>query len=200
VHRTPIFLNHEEHEGREGNEECENKEEKTKGHLTAKYANHAKASHSGGEVSFTGGLTSLYCLSMEKEIIFKEESYRITGACLEVYREKGCGFLEVVYQECVEIELGLQGVPFIPQKPLALDYKTRPLKARYEPDFICYERIILELKAVKDLTDEHRAQVQNYLKATKFQLGLLVNFGHYPKLQIERIVNTRGRYDHQADQ
>ncbi len=133
---------------------------------------------------------------MEKEIIFKEESYRITGACIEVYREKGCGLLEAVYQECVEIELALQGIPFVPQKPLALDYKTRPLQARYEPDFICFEKIILELKAVKDLTDEHRAQVQNYLKATEFKLGLLVNFGHYPKLQVERIVNTHGRYDH----
>jgi GxxExxY protein len=135
---------------------------------------------------------------MRAEIIFRDESYRITGACLEVYREKGCGFLEAVYQECVEIELGLQGIPFIPQKPLALDYKTRPLRTRYEPDFVCYEKVILELKAVKELTDEHRAQVQNYLKATRFQLGLLVNFGHYPKLEIERIVNTRGRYAREA--
>jgi len=130
---------------------------------------------------------------MTTEIVFKEESYRITGACLEVYREKGCGFLEAVYQECVAIELELQSIPFIPQKPLPLDYKRRPLRTRYEPDFVCYEKIILELKAVKELTDEHRAQVQNYLKATGFALGLLVNFGHYPKLEIERIVNTRGR-------
>jgi GxxExxY protein len=137
---------------------------------------------------------------MKAEIIFKEESYRITGACLEVYREKGCGFLEAVYQECVEIELGLQGIPFVAQKPLPLDYKARPLRTRYEPDFVCYDRIIVELKAVKDLTDEHRAQVQNYLKATKFQLGLLVNFGHYPKLQVERIVNTRGRYRHETEE
>lgn len=127
------------------------------------------------------------------EIVFKEESYKIAGACLEVYREKGCGFLEAVYQECLEIELELQDIPLVLQKPLALDYKRRPLRARYEPDFVCYEKIIVELKAVKELTDEHRAQVQNYLKATDFALGLLVNFGHYPKLEIERIVNTRGR-------
>ena len=125
---------------------------------------------------------------METEIIFKEESYKITGACLEVYREKGCGFLEAVYQECVEIELGLQGIPFVAQKPLALDYKTRPLQARYEPDFVCYERIILELKAVPALTDEHRAQTHNYLKASGLRLGLLANFGHYPQLEWERIV------------
>jgi GxxExxY protein len=130
---------------------------------------------------------------MSTEIIFRDESYKITGACLEVYREKGCGFLEAVYQECVEIELELQGIPFVPQKLLPLDYKRRPLRTRYQPDFVCYEKIILELKAVRELTDEHRAQVQNYLKATGFQLGLLVNFGHYPKIEIERIANTRGR-------
>ena len=131
---------------------------------------------------------------MKAEIIFKQESYRIIGACLEVYREKGCGFLEAVYQECVGIELRLQGIAFVAQKPLALDCKGTPLDARYEPDFVCCEKIILELKAIKSLTDEHRAQVQNYLKATGFQLGLLVNFGHYPKLEVERIVSTRGRY------
>jgi len=135
---------------------------------------------------------------MKAEILFREESYRITGACLEVYREKGCGFLEAVYQECVEIELRLQGVPFIPQKALALDYKGTPLRTRYELDFVCYGKIILELKAVKELTDEHRAQLQNYLKATRFQLGLLVNFGHYPKLEVERIAHTRGRYGGEA--
>jgi len=128
------------------------------------------------------------------EIIFKDESYTIIGACFEVYREKGCGFLEPVYQECMELELRLRGIPFIPQKPLSLEYKGTPLACKYEPDFMCYEKIILELKAVKELLDEHRAQLQNYLKATGFQLGLLVNFGHYPKIEIERIVNTRGRY------
>jgi GxxExxY protein len=131
---------------------------------------------------------------MSVDIVYKEESYKITGACFEVYRERGCGFLEAVYQECLEIELGLREVPFVAQKPLELDYKGRPLRARYEPDLVCYEKIVLELKAVRALTDEHRAQVQNYLKATGFELGLLVNFGHYPKLEMERIVNTRGPY------
>jgi GxxExxY protein len=131
---------------------------------------------------------------MTTELIFKEESYKIIGACFEVYREKGCGFLEAVYQECLEIELRLQGVPFVPKSPLALEYKQCPLRAKYEPDFICYGKIILELKAVTELIEEHRAQVQNYLKATGFKLGLLVNFGHYPKVQLERIVAERGRY------
>ena len=131
---------------------------------------------------------------MNTELIFKEESYNIIGACFEVYREKGCGFLEPVYQECMEVELRLRGIQFVAQKPLALEYKGTPLRCKYEPDFVCYDRIILELKAVKELAAEHRAQVQNYLRATGFQLGLPVNFGHYPKIEIERIVNTRGRY------
>ena len=132
---------------------------------------------------------------MESEILFKEESYRIVGACFEVYREKGCGFHEPVYQECMEIELRLQGVPYVVQPPLALEYKRCPLRSKYEPDFICYEKIILELKAVTELAEEHRAQVLNYLKATGFALGLLVNFGHYPKVQVERIVSGKGRYE-----
>jgi len=131
---------------------------------------------------------------MKSNLLFEQESYQILGACFEVYREKGCGFLEPVYQECMEIELRLRGVPFVAQKPLALEYKGCPLRAKYEPDFICYGKIILELKAVVELADEHRAQVQNYLKATKFKLGLLVNFGHYPKVQLERIVAEKGRY------
>src|SRR5206468_6434289 len=101
---------------------------------------------------------------MKTELIFKEESYKIIGACFEVYREKGCGFLEAVYQECMEIELRLQGIPFIARKPLALEYKDCLLQAKYEPDLICHGKIIVELKAVSELIDEHRAQVQNYLK------------------------------------
>jgi GxxExxY protein len=128
------------------------------------------------------------------DLLFKEETYRIRGACFEVYREKGCGFLEPVYQECLEIELRLQGIPFVAQKPLALEYKGCPLRSQYEPDFICFDRVVLELKAVTELTDEHRAQIQNYLKATGLKLGLLVNLGHYPKVEVERIVAERGRY------
>jgi len=125
---------------------------------------------------------------MESNIIYKEESYRIMGACFEVYKEKGCGFLEPVYQECLEMELGMQGILFQPQVGLALAYKGRPLKQKYAPDFICFEKIILEIKAVSQLNDEHRAQVHNYLRATGYKLGLLVNFGHYPGVEHERIV------------
>jgi GxxExxY protein len=122
-----------------------------------------------------------------KTIIYKEESYKIMGACFEVYKEKGCGFVEPVYQECLEMEFGLQEIPFQPQFSLQLSYKGRPLKQRYIPDFACFGKIIVELKAVSKLTDENRAQLQKYLKATGFRLGLLVNFCHFPKLEYERI-------------
>lgn len=125
---------------------------------------------------------------MEK-IVFKNESYQIIGACFEVYNEMGCGFFEAVYQECLEIQFSEQGLPFTSQSPLELSFKGRVLQQKYVPDFICYEKIVVEIKAVKELCDEHRAQVHNYLHATGYKLGLLVNFGHYPKLQYERIVN-----------
>ncbi len=125
---------------------------------------------------------------MPTAILYKDESYRIMGACFEVYKEKGCGFVEPVYQECLEMEFGLQGVQCQAQVQLPLSYKGRPLKQRYTPDFICYGKIIVELKAVSSLTDEHRAQVQNYLKATGYKLGLLINFCHYPEVEYERIV------------
>lgn len=122
------------------------------------------------------------------EIIYKEESYRIIGACFEVYKEMGCGFLEPVYQECLEMELALQSIPFYPQAELKLNYKGHPLSSKYIPDFILLDKIVMEIKAVKELADEHRAQIHNYLKATGYRLGLLVNFGHFPKLEYERIV------------
>ncbi|HCE46622.1 MAG TPA: GxxExxY protein [Lentisphaeria bacterium] len=121
-------------------------------------------------------------------IVFKEESYKITGACFEVYKEMGCGFLESVYQECLKMELQDQQIPFVEQSELKLFYKERLLKQTYRPDFICYDSIVVELKAVTDLTKEHQAQLFNYLRATNLRLGLLVNFGHYPKLEYERIV------------
>ncbi|MCX7392543.1 MAG: GxxExxY protein [Planctomycetales bacterium] len=121
------------------------------------------------------------------EIIYKDESYEIMGACFEVYKEMGCGFLEPVYQECLGMELRRRAIPFVAQLELVLHYKDQPLEQRYKPDFVCYEKIILEIKAVKNLADEHRAQVHNYLKATGLRLGLLINFGHYPKVEYERI-------------
>jgi GxxExxY protein len=125
------------------------------------------------------------------EIIYKSESYAIIGACFEVYNEKGCGFLKPVYQECLGIEFAYQRIPAIPKPSLTLSYRSRTLVQTYEPDYVCFEKIIVELKAVSALTDEHRAQLLNYLHTTRFELGLLVNFGHYPKLEYERIAKTQ---------
>lgn len=122
------------------------------------------------------------------KLLYEEETYRLRGAIFEVYKEKGCGFLEAVYQECLEIELGVQNVPFVAQPKLELDYRGQKLKSTYEPDLICFGQIIVELKAVSALADEHRAQIHNYLKATGHRVGLLVNFGHHPKVEIERII------------
>lgn len=127
------------------------------------------------------------------EIIYKKESYAIIGACFEVYNEKGCGFLEPVYHECLMIEFECQQIPAVSKPSLSLTYRGRLLTQRYGPDFVCFEKIILEIKAASALVDEHRAQVLNYLNATGFELGLLVNFGHYPKLEYERIAKTQRR-------
>jgi len=121
------------------------------------------------------------------ELIYEAESYAIRGACFEVYKEKGFGFLESVYQECMEIELELVEIPFAVKPKLQLIYKKRKLKSTFEPDFICYDKIVLELKAVSQLADEHRAQLHNYLKATGHRLGFLINFGQGRGVQIERI-------------
>jgi GxxExxY protein len=122
------------------------------------------------------------------KILYKDEVYTIQGAVFDVYREMGCGFLKPVYQECLEKELKVRGIPFESQKELKLSYKGEALNLIYRPDFVCYGNIIVELKAVKDIDDIHRAQVFNYLKAACLRLGLLVNFGHYPKATVERII------------
>lgn len=127
---------------------------------------------------------------MSEDLIYRDECYKIIGSCFELYNDKGCGFLEPVYQECLEIELAFQGIPFEAQRELQLTYRGCQLKQVYKPDFICYGKIILEIKALSGLADEHRAQVLNYLHATGFELGLLINFGTYPKLQWERIALT----------
>lgn len=124
---------------------------------------------------------------MSEKILFKEECYAIQGAIFDVYREMGCGFLEAVYQECLEKELQQREIPFQSQPLLHLTYKGIPLEQTYKPDIICFGKIIVELKAVKSVAPEHKAQLLNYLKATGCRLGLLVNFGTYPKVSITRL-------------
>lgn len=123
-----------------------------------------------------------------EKILFKEECYQIQGAIFDVYREMGCGFLEAVYQECMERELTRREIPFVSQPELTLHYKGESMRQIYKPDFICFEKIILELKAVKEIAPEHKAQVINYLKASRMKLGLLINFGTYPQVSITRLV------------
>ncbi|MBD3343664.1 MAG: GxxExxY protein [Chitinivibrionales bacterium] len=119
---------------------------------------------------------------------FKDETFKINGACFEVYNEMGSGFLESVYQESLEIEFENQSIPYISQPEIRIKFKKRELKSKYKPDFLCYDRIVVELKSVSKLTDEHRAQILNYLKATNMKIGLLINFGHFPKLEYERFI------------
>ncbi|MFZ5493852.1 MAG: GxxExxY protein [Verrucomicrobiota bacterium] len=122
------------------------------------------------------------------KLIHAGETHALLGACFEVYKEKGCGFLEAVFQECLELELADRKIPFQAQPLLNLEYKGRPLKQKYQPDFVCFGKVVLEIKAVSKLTDEHRAQLHNYLRATGLRVGLLVNFGHFPLVEHERIV------------
>jgi GxxExxY protein len=121
-------------------------------------------------------------------LIYKEESYAIIGACMAVYKNKGCGFLEPVYHECLQIEFEFRGIPFLSKPAHILKYRDRTLVRTFSADFLCYDKIILEIKAVSALVDEHRAQVLNYLAATACKLGLLVNFDHYPRIEHERLL------------
>jgi len=123
-----------------------------------------------------------------EKIIFKKESYELQGVIFEVYRKMGSGFLEAVYQECLEKEFELRNIPFQSQAEITLSYKYIPLKQTYKADFVCYDLILIEIKAVSEISDTHKAQLLNYLKATRYKLGLLVNFSSYPKVGIERIV------------
>ena|SRR5690554_4266531 len=121
------------------------------------------------------------------QILYKEESYSIVGACMEVHRNLGCGFLEAVYQEALEIELKAKLIPYEREKVLKIYYKGVLLYKDYRADFICYDNILLELKALDSLRSEHTSQVLNYLKATGYKLGLLINFGK-ESLEYKRIL------------
>jgi GxxExxY protein len=126
-------------------------------------------------------------------LLFPEESYAILGACFEVYNNRGCGFLEAVYQECLQIELRHRGIPFEAQVPIPMTYRGELLSTFYRADLICFGKILVEIKAVSKLCDEHRAQALNYLSATGLELALLINFGCHPRVDYERLANTRKR-------
>ena len=123
---------------------------------------------------------------MQDELLYKDEVYAIQGAIFDVYKEMGNAWHEEVYQQCLERELALRGIPFESKKELPIYYKGSPIEKTYIPDLFCFGKIILELKAVDALADEHRRQILNYQRITKCRLGLLVNFGAYPRVGIER--------------
>ena len=123
---------------------------------------------------------------MNAKLIYEEETYALRGAIFEVYKTLGDGYLEEVYQNALEEELKLRGIPLAAKKELHIMYKGRDC-GLYEPDFICFDKIIVELKAVETLHPKHSAQLMNYLRATGHKLGLLVNFCAYPKVDVRRI-------------
>jgi GxxExxY protein len=123
------------------------------------------------------------------ELLFPDESYKITGAIYEVYNTLGPGFLESVYQEALAIEFDERGIPYQEQWGIEIFYKTRKLRKTFNADFLCFDNIIIELKAVEFLVPVHEAQLLNYLKATRKTLGILINFGGSP-LQTKRLAHS----------
>ncbi|MDI6740159.1 MAG: GxxExxY protein [Candidatus Edwardsbacteria bacterium] len=121
------------------------------------------------------------------ELLYKAETYSIIGAAIEVHTILGCGFLEAVYQEALCVEFTERGIPYVPQPTLSVTYKNRLLNKQYQPDFVVFDKIIVELKALDTLTKNETAQLLNYLKASKMRCGLLLNFGS-PKIEWKRYV------------
>ena len=121
------------------------------------------------------------------DLLYEEESYSIIGAAIAVHQELGCGFLEAVYQEALEKEFQIKNIPYKREMPLRIYYKNDPLNKFYVTDFICFDKIIVELKALPTITSEHHAQILNYLKATRLNLGLIINFGKQ-SLEHKRII------------
>ena len=127
-----------------------------------------------------------------KELVLKAESYAIVGACIAVHKELGQGFLESVYQEAVEITFNKEAIPFVREQELNISFNGQLLEKKFYVDFLCYDQIIVELKAVKALDQNHEAQVINYLKASNKPLGILINFGE-KSLVYKRLIN---KYHH----
>ena len=122
-------------------------------------------------------------------LIYKDEVYGIIGACFDVYKELSSGLSEPIYQEALELEFKSRGIPYEREKELVVYYKGQKLRKRYIADFVCYDDIIVELKALDCITSKEVSQILNYLHITKYPLGLLVNFGHEDKLEWKRFVN-----------
>jgi GxxExxY protein len=124
------------------------------------------------------------------KILYKEESFTIIGACMKVHGSLGAGFLEAVYEEALEREFQTLKIPFKRQVKLDLYYDNQKLKKQYRADFVCYDAIILEIKAEPQIPVTFYMQVQNYLKCTNMELGMLINFGT-PSLTYKRMINLK---------
>ncbi len=122
------------------------------------------------------------------ELVLKEEVYEVIGAAMDVYYQLGRGFVEPIYQEAFQIELGRRGLPFEPQKELTIEYKGHPLEKKYVADMLCFNQIIVELKALDRLTGVDEAQLLNYMRMTRMRVGLLINFGSQVRLEWKRYV------------
>ena len=131
---------------------------------------------------------------MHTDKTYDQELYAIIGAAMEVQNELGMGFLELVYHDALNVELGLRGIPYATEKPITITYKQKPLERVYKVDLVCFENIVVELKAVEVLKAEHTAQLLNYLKATGMPMGILINFGEKPLRYkiVPNYVSTRG--------
>ena len=127
-------------------------------------------------------------MQKEVEIFLKEEVYQVVGAAIEVHRQLGYGFLEAVYHEALEIELSSRNIPYKSQVPLRIKYKDVVLKKEYAADLICFDSVIVEIKALNKLGGSEESQIINYLKATGLKVGLLINFGSVGKLEWKRFV------------
>ena len=123
-----------------------------------------------------------------KTEIYKDEAYKLMGAAFEVYNEQGYGLAEEIYQESLEIELEMRGIPFRSKQELRCFYKARELKKRYVPDLFVFFCLVVELKAVSQLLPEHEAQIINYMRITKQPVGYLINFGHKDTLEWKRFI------------
>ena len=122
------------------------------------------------------------------ELLLKDEVFAVIGAAIEVHKELGIGFLEAVYQEALEIELCSRQIPYSSQKSLVISYKGYQLKKGYVADLICYDQIVVELKAMDRFSSKEEAQILNYLKATNLRVGLLINFGYAGQLEWKRFI------------
>lgn len=122
------------------------------------------------------------------ELILKGEAYAVIGAAIEVHRTLGPGFLEKVYQEAMQVELSARRIPFVAEKPIEIEYKGQCLTQKYFADLVCFEEILVEMKALKQLSRKEEAQILNYLRATGAKVGILINFGSHGKLEYRRFV------------